>query len=222
MNSFVPVGGAITARLVPLAATPLGCVIGDTWQNVGIALANLFDWADRTFPPEDTRAFVAPARDIELLLRIGWQAALPETIAEECVLNIEDLPDDVADAFAHPNAPILQCAACRRLCVRDEFVWKDKQLCAWDYHAQVFGRRGPWRSGAYEERHFATLPEAAYVAPALLAESGVELVLGLNAVDEATARTAINVVLDADRARSYMAVRTIGGFTVLREANVST
>jgi len=96
-------------------------------------------------------------------------------------------------------------------------VWKEKQLCAWDYHAQIFGRRGPWHNGPYEERHFQTLPEAAYVAPALLSESGVELVLGLNAIDEATARAAINVVLAADRARSHMAVRTTGGFTVLRE-----
>ena len=204
-------------RLIPIAATPIGSVIGDAWQNADIALSGFFDWADRTFPPEDDRAFIAPARDIELLIRIGWQAPLPETIAEESVLNVEDVPGDVADALAHPAEPIVQCAACRRLCVRDDFVWKEKQLCAWDYHAQVFGRRGPWRNGPYEDRHFETLPVAAYVAPLLLQEQNVELVLGLNAVEEATAREAINIVLGADRQRAYMAVRTTGGFTVLRE-----
>jgi hypothetical protein len=88
-------------------------------------------------------------------------------------------------------------------------------LCAWDYHGQVFGRRGPWRNGEYEERHFDTLPLAAYVAPALLQD--VEVILGINAVDEAAARAAINVVLAGDRERSHMAVRTDGGYTVLRE-----
>jgi hypothetical protein len=184
-------------------------------------LSGLLDWADRTFPPEDERAFVASPRDIELLMRIGWQAPLPESVAESTVLNFEDLPEDVADAIAHGAEPIVQCTACRRLCVSDDFVWKEKQLCAWDYHAQVFGRRGPWRNGAYEERHFETLPSVGYVAPALLQEGGVELVLGLNAVEEATARAAINVVLDADPKRSHMAVRTTGGFNVLREPDAS-
>jgi hypothetical protein len=96
-------------------------------------------------------------------------------------------------------------------------VWKEKQVCAWDYHAQVFGRRGPWRNGPYEDRHFETLPSAAYVAPQLLQESGVEIVMALGAVDESTARAAINVLLEADTGRSHLAVRTEGGITVLRE-----
>ena len=196
-------------------------MLGDAWQNVGIAPNKILDWADRTFPPEDERAFLAPARDVELLTRVGWQAPLPETIEESSVLNGDDLPEDVAEALAHGQQPIVQCAACRRLCVRDDFVWKEKQLCAWDYHAQVFGRRGPWRNGAYEERHFETLPAAAYVAPPLLEESAVDLVLGINDVEEATARAAINAVLDADRKRSHMAVRTAGGFSVLREREAS-
>ncbi len=222
VNSFVTEGGAITARLIPVAWTPAGVVIGDAWQNAGIALAGLLDWIDRTFPPEDERAFIAPMRDIELLARIGWQAPLPQSVSEESVLNIEDLPEEIADALAHAPAPVVQCAACRRLCVRDEFVWKEKQLCAWDYHAQVFGRRGPWRNGAYEQRHFATLPSAAYVAPPLLHESGVEVVLAVNAVDENTARSTINVLLDADSGRSHLAVRTDGGYTVLREKSDAT
>ncbi len=221
VNSFVPQGGAVTTRLLPLAVTPIGTVIGDAWQNAGIALSGLFDWADRTFPPEDERAFVVALRDIELLIRVGWHAPLPEAISEATVLNIEDLPDDVADAIAHGPEAIVQCAACRRLCVRDDFVWKEKQLCAWDYHAQVFGRRGPWRNGPYEERHFETLPSVGYVAPALLEEGGVDLVLGLNAVDEATARKAINVILEDDAKRSHMAVRTTGGFNVLRETDAA-
>ncbi|MBV8332707.1 MAG: hypothetical protein JO192_08250 [Candidatus Eremiobacteraeota bacterium] len=217
VNNFLPEGGAITARLVPIAWTPAGVVTGDAWQNVGIALNGLFDWVDRTFPPEDDRAFIAPMRDVELLARIGWHAPLPEKIDDSTVLNIEDVPEEIAEGLAHPPAAIVQCAACRRLCVRDEFVWKEKQLCAWDYHGQVFGRRGPWRNGPYEERHFETLPTCAYVAPPLLAEIAVEAVLVLTGIEEATARQAIDVVLAADAERPHLAVRTEGGFTVLRE-----
>jgi len=219
VNSFRPEGQAITARLLPIAWTPVGVVVGEGWQNVGIALAGLFDWVDRTFPPEDERAFIAPMRDIELLARIAWEAPLPERIDESAVLNIEDVPEEIADGLSHPPAAIVQCAACRRLCVRDEFVWKEKQLCAWDYHAQVFGKRGPWRNGAYEERHFETLPLCAYVAPPLLGESGVDVVMTIDDVDLATAAAMIDLLLDADRERSYLAVRTAaGGFTVLRES----
>jgi hypothetical protein len=212
----------ITARLIPIAWTPAGVVAGDSWQNVHISLGGLFDWVDRTFPPEDEHAFIAPLRDIELLARIGWHAPLPEAIARGNVLNIEDVPEDVAESLAHAPAPLVQCAACRRLCVRDEFSWKEKQLCAWDYHAQAFGRRGPWRNGAYEQRHFETLPAVEYVAPPLLQESGVEIVLAIDGIDEPTARAAINVVLDADPDRPHLAVRTRGGFALLRETNQST
>jgi hypothetical protein len=223
VNSFRPSAssgqGAITARLVPIAWTPIGVVVGDGWQNVGIALAGLFDWVDRTFPPEDERAFVAPMRDIELLSRIGWEAPLPETIDEGSVLNIEDVPEEIADGLSHPTAAIVQCAVCRKLCVRDEFVWKEKQLCAWDYHAQVFGKRGPWRNGAYEERHFETLPQCAYVAPPLLGDIGVEVVLGISEVAPETAHAMINVLLEADLEHPHLAVLTAGGgFTVLRES----
>lgn len=217
VNSFRAEGGTITARLVPVAWTPIGVVFGDTWQNVGIALPNLLDWVDRTFQPEDEHAFVAPMRDVELLARIQWHSDLPETLSDEAILNIEDVPEDIADGLAHPPVAIVQCAACRRLCVRDDFVWREKQLCAWDYHAQVFGRRGPWREGAYEEHHFETLPQCAYVAPQLLQEHGVEVVLATNAVEEATSRAVINLVLAADPSHPYMAVRSEGGFTVLRE-----
>jgi hypothetical protein len=212
------VAGTITARLIPLAWTPVGIAIGESWQNVGITLRGLFDWIDRTFAPEDERAFVAPMRDIELLVRTGWDAPVPEAVNVQSVINVEDLPEDVADGLAHPPVPIVQCATCRRLCVRDEFVWKEKQLCAWDYHAQVFGKRGPWHNGAYEERHFETLVSCAYVAPPLLDEIGVEVVLMLNAVPEPAARSTINVLLEADRERSHLAVRTERGFAVLREA----
>ena len=203
--------------MVPIAWTPAGVVTGSEWQNAGIALAGLFDWVDRTFPPEDDRAFIAPMRDIELLARIGWHAPLPESVDDGTVLNIEDVPEEIADGLAHPPEPVIQCAACRRLCVRDQFVWKEKQLCAWDYHTQVFGRRGPWRNGAYEERHFETLPICAYVAAPLLTELEVEIVLGLSGITESTARSIVNVLLEADPQRPHLAVRTSGGFTVLRE-----
>lgn len=217
VNSFRSDKGAITARLVSVAWTPIGVVIGDSWQNVGIALPNLLDWVDRTFPPEDEHSFVAPMRDIELLARVQWHAELPETLTDETVLNIEDVPEDIANGLAHPPSTIVQCAACRRLCVRDDFVWKEKQLCAWDYHAQVFGKRGPWRDGPYEDRHFETLPECAYVAPQLLGEMNVEVVMATNSVDESVARSIINLLLEAEADRPHMAVRSGGGFTVLRE-----
>jgi hypothetical protein len=217
VNSFRPTGGAVTARLVPIAWTPIGAVVGDAWQNVGIALTGLLDWMDRTFAAEDPRAFVAPVRDVELLVRIGWEAALPETIDEEALLNVEDVPPDVADALAQPAATIVQCAACRRLCVRDEFVWKEKQLCAWDFHAQVFGKRGPWHEAPYEARHFETIPDCAYVSALLLAEGDAEIVLLASSIDDETALNAMNVVIAAGAGRSHMAVRTLGGYTLLRE-----
>lgn len=216
-NSFRTESGAITARLVPVAWTPLGVVIGDTWQNVGIALSGLLEWVDRSFPPEDERAFVAPMRDIELLARVAWHAELPEQLTDESVLNIEDVPEEIAEGLSHPPQPIVQCGTCRRLCVKDEFVWKEKQLCAWDYHGQVFGRRGPWRDGPYEARHFETLPDCAYVAPQLLAEMNVEVVLATSAVPEETAAKIINLLLESEPQRPHMAVRSGDGFTVLRE-----
>ncbi|HEY5258235.1 MAG TPA: hypothetical protein VIJ12_07610 [Candidatus Baltobacteraceae bacterium] len=218
VNSFRPEGGSLTARLLPVAWTPLGVVVGDRWQNVGVALPSLMDWIDKTFPPEDERSFVAPVRDIELLARVEWHADLPERLDENALLNSEDLPEDVLEGLMIPPAQIVQCGACRRLCVRDDFVWKEKQLCAWDYHAQVFGKRGPWHNGAYEERYFATLPACAYVAPILLREEGVEAVLALSGVSDDVGQRAINLLLEADPSTPHLAVRTEGGFTVLRES----
>lgn len=217
INSFRTDGGSITARLVPLAWTPVGVAVGESWQNVGIVLTNLLDWVDRTFPPEDERAFVAPMRDIELLARVQWHAQLPETLSDDAVLNIEDVPEEIADGLAHPPAPVVQCSACRRLCVRDDFVWKEKQLCAWDYHAQVFGKRGPWRDGPYEERHFETLPACAYVAPLILAEMGVDVILATGEIGVETAREMINLLLASEPGRAHMAVRSGDSFSVLRE-----
>lgn len=208
---------SVTAQLVPIAQTPIGTIAGDAWQNVTVAMANLLDWLDKTFPPEDERAFIAPLRDIELLARINWQAEPPSHLDEASVLNVEDLPEEIADALAHPGQPLVQCGACRRLCVRDEFVWREKQLCAWDYHRQVFGKRGPWRSGAYEARHFETIPAAAYVAPALLEEASADVVLVIGGLDERIAREVLNVVLARDTDHAYLAVRTSDGYTLLRE-----
>ncbi len=157
-------------------------------------------------------------RDLELLTRIGWNSPLPDTLDERSILNVEDLPDEIADALTRPPVALVQCAACRRLCVRDDFTWKEKQLCAWDYHAQVFGKRGPWHEGAYEARHFETLPSCAYVAPALLDELGVEVLL---TVAELSDRRDSRNRQRAARARSRAfahGVKTASGFVVLREA----
>jgi hypothetical protein len=202
---------------VPLAQTPLGTVLGDSWQKAGIAISGLLDWIDGTFAADDEHAFVAPVRDIELLARINWHVELPEKLDESNVLNVEDLPPDISDALAHPAEPLVQCSACRRLCVKDHFVWKERQLCAWDFHHQCFGRRGPWHTGPYEDRHFETLLTPAYVAPPLLEEEGADVVMAVGGIDDGIARAAMNTVLQGDAAHSHIAVRTPGGYTLLRE-----
>lgn len=215
---MIPSGGTIAARLIPLAWTPLGTAVGDSAQVVHIPFEGLLEWIDRTFPPDDEHAFAASTRDLELLARVGWSAESPASLAAENVVNIEDLPDDLAAALTLPPEALVQCAACRRLCVREHFVWKEKQLCAWDYHSQVFGKRGPWHQGTYEERHFETVPACAYVAVGLLAELGVDPVLRLGAFAPSVAHGLINDVIRAEPARAHMAVRSEDGFTVLREA----
>jgi hypothetical protein len=205
-------------RLVSIARTPAGIVVGENPQDASVPLAGLFDWVDRTFPLADENAFVASMRDLELLARVGWESSPPERIDEGSIVNVEELPDDVAEAFTGSPAALVQCAACRRLCVTGEFVWKEKQLCAWDYHAQVFGRRGPWHEGAYEDRHFETLPSCAYVVEALLVELGVKPAIVNASLPEPTARAVVNGILSADPDRPHMAVRTASGVCVLREA----
>lgn len=218
VNSLRPdAAGAVTAALIPVARTPLGIVVGDGRQQVAIPLAGLFDWVDRTFPADDERAFITSMRDLELLARVGWDSHFPEALDERSIVNLEDLPDEVADGLASPAVALVTCTTCRRLCVRDDFVWKEKQLCAWDYHAQVFGRRGPWHEGPYEERHFETLPACSYVADPLLIELGVEPVMAGGALAEATARAIVNLILEADTERPHLAVRTALGLWVLRE-----
>jgi hypothetical protein len=192
-------------------------VAGTTRQDVGVALDGIADWIDRTFPADDELAFVGSLRDIELLVRIAWESSFPETVDERAVLNLDDLPGDLAQALVSPAKELATCAACRQLCVRDEFVWKEKQLCAWDYHDQVFGKRGPWRQGPYEERHFETVASCAYVAPPLLDQLGVEEALALNGVAPDVALRLMNDLLAQDTARAHMAVRTDAGFSVLRE-----
>ncbi len=145
------------------------------------------------------------------------RARLPPGREPEPGRGQDQEPEEIADGLAHPPGPIVQCAACRRLCVRDEFVWKEKQLCAWDYHAQVFGKRGPWHDGPYEERHFETLPSCAYVAPPILSEMKVDVVLAAGEIADATAQQMINLLLSSEPGRAHMAVRSGGGFSVLRE-----
>jgi hypothetical protein len=215
--SLVPDNRQITAWLVPLAWTPIGVVLGENWQRVNIAADNLASWADTTFAPDDERAFVSSVRDLEMLARIGWHAPVPTELNDATVINPDDLPEDLLDAFAHSAESLIQCAICRRTCVRDHFVWNDRRLCAWDYHATVFGKRGPWRSEPYEERLFATLPSCRYVAHPLLDDVAVDAVLAIDGLDEALAHQVINLIIGADPGHAYLAVSTAGGFTVLRE-----
>jgi hypothetical protein len=220
-SSLVPENRQIAAWLVPLAWTPIGVVLGENWQRVNIAADNLAAWGDTTFAPDDERAFVSSARDLDMLARIGWNAPAPSELTEGTLVNPDDLPEDLLEAFAHPAETLIQCAICRRSCVRDDFVWNERRLCAWDYHATVFGKRGPWRTEPYEERHFATLPTCKYVAHPLLEDVGVDAILALDGIDTALAQRIINEVIAADPARAHLAVQTQGGFTVLRERSAS-
>ena len=94
-------------------------------------------------------------------------------------------------------------------------------MCAWDFHATVFGKRGPWHAEPYEERHFATLPSCKYVAHPLLEDVGVDAILAIDDIDVALAQRIINEVIAGDRTRAHLAVQTAGGFTVLRERNTT-
>jgi hypothetical protein len=207
----------VTAWLVPLAWTPVGVTLGDAWQRVGIAADNIAGWADSTFPPEDEHAFVTSLRDLELLVRVAWHAEVPPALSEELLINPEDVPGDVLDGIDRPAAALTQCAVCRRMCVRDDFVWNDRQLCAWDYHATVFGKRGPWRSEPYEDRLFETLPSVPYVAPGLLEEGSVDVVLDVAGLPEAAMNGLVNRAIAEGGAGAYLAVRTDDGLTLLRE-----
>jgi hypothetical protein len=224
VSSLRPDKGQVTAWLVPLAWTPVGVSLGEGWQRVSIAADNIGGWVDQTFPPEDEHAFVTPLRDLEMLLRVGWHAEVPEKLAESYLVNADDVPEDVLDGVEHPLEALTQCAVCRRMCVRDHFVWNDRQLCAWDFHATVFGKRGPWHDGPYEERFFDTLPRAAYVAPGLLQELDVDPVLAVAALPEDRMRQLVNTAIGDTNEAAYLAVRTDEGLTLLRErpASVAT
>jgi hypothetical protein len=160
-------------------------------------------------------------RELDLLARIGWSAPVPETLGDDVVVNLDDIPEDILDALAHAPESLVQCAICRRTCVRDHFVWNERRLCAWDYHATVFGKRGPWRDAPYEERLFETLPQAPYVAAPLLDEVGVDAVLAIDGIDDALARRIVNETIAADPSHAHLAVHTSGGYTLLRERSAA-
>jgi hypothetical protein len=207
----------VTAYLVSLAWTPVGVVIGEGRQHVNIAADNVVGWVDQTFPPDDERAFVAPARDLEILQRSGWHAEPIQELSEELLLNPEDIPEDVLDALDRPPRALVPCAICRRTCVRSDFVWNERQLCAWDYHTTVFGKRGPWRGVPYEDRLFESLPVAAYVAQQLLDEAGVDVILAVSELPEPAMRRLVNLAIEEGGDGSYIGVRSGGDLTLLRE-----
>lgn len=213
----IPKGGTVAIRILPVAVTPLGLALGDRPQSVSVALGGLFDWIDRNFPPEDEHAFVGSLRDLELLARAQWESTFPQPIDAESVLNVEDLPADIAEALARPQSPLVQCARCRRLCVAGDFMWREKELCAWDYHAAVFGKRGPWHEGTYESRHFETLPACAYVVPELLAEAGADIVLTVGEASRDAGHAVVNTLLSQAPTAPHIVAKTAGGLTVVRE-----
>ena len=216
-SSFVAEKNQLIIWLVPLAWTPIGVVQGSAWQKVAVAAEGVAGWTDETFPADDAHAFVTGLRDTELLKRVGWSAEVPSRLDVSAIVNPEEIPEDVLDALSLPAESLVSCQACRRTCVRDHFVWNDRQLCAWDYHALVFGRRGPWRDAPYEDRLWETIPSPKYVAPHLLDEQDVDLVLSLGGVDEALGRHVIDELMQAGDGRPYLAVRVEAGLMLLRE-----
>ena len=220
-SSFRPESRQLTIWLVPLAWTPVGVVQGESWQKVNIASDNVAGWTDETFSPEDEHAFVTALRDVELLSRVGWSTEPPQQLHESIILNPEEVPEDVLDALALPAESLVTCQVCRRTCVREHFVWNERQLCAWDYHILVFGRRGPWRNEPYEARLWETIPKPAYVVPQLLDEQNVDIVLSLGGVEETVARRLIDELMQAAAGNAYLAVRTEAGLTLLRERGTS-
>ncbi|HVA36432.1 MAG TPA: hypothetical protein VNJ51_02335 [Candidatus Dormibacteraeota bacterium] len=209
--------GQLPVVMAPLAWTPVGVAIGDAWQRVLIDEDNVAGWVDQTFVPEDERAFIAPLGELELLRRVGWRDAVPERLTEEEILNLADLPEDVVDALASPMLPIARCTACRRSCVKDDFVWQERQLCAWDWHRTVFGRRGPWRSEPYNRMQFSSASAAAYVVPALAEEAGAETLMLLGRVDPDLAYDVVSTVIERVGEGSYLTVSTDTGWVLLRE-----
>ncbi len=216
-SSLVPENRQVTAWLVPLAWTPIGVVLGENWQRVGVASDNLGAWADQTFDPSDERSFVSSLRELELLARVGWSAAVPEALSDDAIVNVDDLPEDILDALSRPPEALVQCSICRRTCVRDHFMWNERRLCAWDYHATVFGKRGPWRNAPYEDRLWETIPHAAYVAGPLLDDVAVDAILAIDGLDDEIARRLLNEAIGGDGAHAHLAVTTNGGYTLLRE-----
>lgn len=209
--------GQLPVVTVPLAWTPVGVAIGEGWQRVLIDENNVGGWVDQTFVPEDERAFIAPLGELELLRRIGWKDGAPERLSAELVLNPQDLPEDVVDALDAPMLPITRCAACRRSCVKDEFLWQERQLCAWDWHRTVFGRRGPWRTESLNRMQFSSVPGAGYVVPALAEEAGAETLMLLGRVDAELAYDVVSTLMERMGDGSYITVSTDSGWVVLRE-----
>ena len=109
-SSLRPVSKQIVTWLVPLAWTPAGVVLGETWQRVGLAADNVAGWIDQTFPPDDERSFVTAGRELEILQRVGWHAETPERLSEGALLNPDDVPEDVLDAIGQPPVQIVRRA----------------------------------------------------------------------------------------------------------------
>ena len=181
----------------------------------------LFDWIDRTFPPEDERAFVAPLRDIELLARIGWQAPLPEaTSTKPACSTSKTFPTSRRSARARAGGdravrrlPALVRA--RRVRVEREAALRVGLPRASVRPARTVAKRRRTRNGISKRFRRSRTSRPRCWKRAALKSCSVS-----TPSTRATARKAINVVA---RGRSG-AARTwrcgpSGGFTVLRETD---
>ena len=116
-------------------------MLGKTWES---SAAGLFDWVDRTFPPEDERAFVAPMRDIELLARISWERRCRASRRAKRP-HIEDVPEESSTRLA---SDLPQLVAMRGLpaALRPRRVRVERESSALGTITRKFSaRRGPWR-----------------------------------------------------------------------------
>ncbi len=216
-SSLVPENRQVTAWLVPLAWTPIGVVLGENWQRVGIAADNVASWTDSTFDPSDERSFVSSLRDLELLARVGWTASVPETLTEDVVVNADDVPEDILDAFStRRNRSCRARSAVAR--ARASSSCGTSAACARGITTRPSSESAGRGAKRRTKNGCGRRSRTPHTWPArLLDDVGVDAVLAIDGLDDALAHRLINEAIAADTAHAHLAVRTSSGYTLLRE-----
>ena len=156
-------------------------------------------------------------RDLELLARIGWSAKRRPSSTKTLLSIRDDCPKMFWKRSTHPAETLIQCAICRRTCVRDHFVWNERRLARGTTTRSFSagadrGAKSPTKNGLWD-----TLPIPNTSRPTCSTSRHVDLVLSLGGIDEALARRIINEVIAPSGAVAYLAARVEDGFMLLRE-----